>query len=274
MMSTAFDYLGFFCVAYAALVALYFMVNGACYWVFYSGRWGDWTDYRIQPDKRPAPGQVRREIVLSVLNLAFFGLTATVDYGFYRQGWTQIYLDLSARSWWYFAASVLLIIAIHDTYFYWMHRLLHWKPLFRRVHRVHHLSLTPTSWAGYATHWGEGLLMSGNFLIYPLLFPVHPLAIVLYVVIQNIYSTLGHCGYDSFPPWLRRRWYLAWHNFPTHHDNHHRYTNGNYGHFANCWDRLMGTELREHRTTRQEAQTAEEPDEGIGREQVCHRDSQ
>jgi Delta7-sterol 5-desaturase len=181
-----------------------------------------------------------------VLNLAFFALTATIAYGLYRMGWTKIYVDLWERPWWYFAGSVLLIIAIHDTYFYWAHRLLHWKPLFRRVHRLHHLSLTPTCWAGYATHWGEGLLMSANFLIYPLLFPVHPLAILVYVVIQNIYSTLGHCGYDPFPEWLRHRWYMAWHNTPTHHDNHHRYTNGNYGHFFNLWDRLMGTEQPDH----------------------------
>ena len=246
-MDAVFECLLFFAVALAGYLALYLLVNIACT-VVYSGRVWNWTSCRIQPDRRAARGQSWREMRLSVMNLPFFALSATIGYVLYRQGWTQVYLNIGDRSWLYFAVTVLLSVGIHETYFYWMHRLLHWKPMFRHVHRVHHLSRTPTSWAGYATHPVEGLLMSGNLILYPLLFPVHPLAIVLYLVVQMIYSSLGHCGYDTFPRVFRLYWYLAWHNTPSHHDDHHRYVRGNFSHYVNFWDLLMGTTLPHDRT--------------------------
>ncbi len=36
----------------------------------------------------------------------------------------------------------LLVVAfldfVHDAWFYWTHRLLHWGPMYRHVHYVHH----------------------------------------------------------------------------------------------------------------------------------------
>ena len=252
-MSAALSYLAFFVAALAGYLALYFTANGVSAFL-YASWWGDWSDCRTQPDRTRAAGQVGREIGLSVLNLPIFAASATIAYAFYRQGWTQIYLDLAGTSWLYFAFTVLLLVALHDAYFYWAHRLLHWKPLFRRVHRLHHLSLTPTSWAGYATHPVEGLLMSADLPLFPLLFPVHPLAIVLFLIIQMSYSTFGHSGYDTFPRVFRRHWSLSWHNTPSHHDDHHRYVHGNFGHFLNVWDRLMRTDLPHGDLVREAAQ--------------------
>lgn len=33
---------------------------------------------------------------------------------------------------------VALLDALHDTWFYWTHRLLHCKPLYKHVHYMHH----------------------------------------------------------------------------------------------------------------------------------------
>jgi Delta7-sterol 5-desaturase len=41
---------------------------------------------------------------------------------------------------------VLTVVALdylHDAWFYWTHRLLHWKPLYRHVHYLHHRYATP-----------------------------------------------------------------------------------------------------------------------------------
>ena len=38
----------------------------------------------------------------------------------------------------YAILSVLLLDYLHDTWFYLTHRLLHWKPLYRHVHYIHH----------------------------------------------------------------------------------------------------------------------------------------
>ena len=71
------------------------------------------------------------------------------------------------------------------------------------------------------------------------------LLLVLFVLfLQNIYDTFGHSGYEFFPRWmLRSKVVSTLHLTPTHHDAHHRYFKGNFGHYSNIWDKLMKTEL-------------------------------
>lgn len=38
----------------------------------------------------------------------------------------------------YMLACVVALDYLHDAWFYWTHRLLHWKPLYRHVHYIHH----------------------------------------------------------------------------------------------------------------------------------------
>jgi sterol desaturase/sphingolipid hydroxylase (fatty acid hydroxylase superfamily) len=38
----------------------------------------------------------------------------------------------------YMLLTVVALDYLHDAWFYWTHRLLHWKPLYRHVHHLHH----------------------------------------------------------------------------------------------------------------------------------------
>jgi sterol desaturase/sphingolipid hydroxylase (fatty acid hydroxylase superfamily) len=38
----------------------------------------------------------------------------------------------------YVLAAVVALDYLHDAWFYWTHRLLHWRPLYRWVHWEHH----------------------------------------------------------------------------------------------------------------------------------------
>ncbi len=49
----------------------------------------------------------------------------------------------------YMLATVVALDYLHDTWFYWTHRLLHWQPLYRSVHHIHHQCATP------ALRWGS-----------------------------------------------------------------------------------------------------------------------
>lgn len=40
--------------------------------------------------------------------------------------------------WGYILLTIVALDYLHDTWFYWTHRLLHWKPLYRHVHYLHH----------------------------------------------------------------------------------------------------------------------------------------
>lgn len=38
----------------------------------------------------------------------------------------------------YCCFTVALLDLLHDAWFYFTHRLLHWRPLYRHIHRLHH----------------------------------------------------------------------------------------------------------------------------------------
>jgi hypothetical protein len=43
-----------------------------------------------------------------------------------------------AAQWGYILLCVCFLDYLHDTWFYWTHRLLHWRPLYKWVHFEHH----------------------------------------------------------------------------------------------------------------------------------------
>jgi sterol desaturase/sphingolipid hydroxylase (fatty acid hydroxylase superfamily) len=77
--------------------------------------------------------------------------------------YTQLYSQISERGWLYYFALFPVLFFIHDTYFYWIHRLMHHPVLFRWFHLVHHRSTNPSPWAAYAFHPLEAFLEVGIF---------------------------------------------------------------------------------------------------------------
>lgn len=250
-------YAKFFVGAYAYFLLNYFVPNGFAYWLCWKVKRDDWAQHRIQKDREPKPGQVGREIRSSVSTLACFAGIATFVFFLYRHGYTS--LTLEPMPLWYYAVSVVALMLIHDTYFYWVHRLMHTKALYRLVHKEHHDSTAPTPWATYSNTTFEVLM---NCALWPLCFtlPVHPLVVVALVFTENIYNTLGHLGFEFMPQWvLKNKWICAVQATATHHDAHHRYFRGNYSHYFNLWDKLMGTELRQYSHMREHVYDQPEP---------------
>ena len=61
--------------------------------------------------------------------------------------------------------SILLII-FHDTYFYFLHRLIHTKVLYKYIHIDHHKSVYPSVFSAYNFHPIEAILYA--FVIIPI----------------------------------------------------------------------------------------------------------
>jgi Delta7-sterol 5-desaturase len=99
----------------------------------------------------PKSSDVRREIRYSCSSLLIFGLVAAGTIWASRQGWTRIYWRVADHGWPWFWASIVMTIFLHDTYFYWTHRLMHNPRLLPIFHRVHHLSHNPSPWTAYAS---------------------------------------------------------------------------------------------------------------------------
>ena len=52
-------------------------------------------------------------------------------------------------------------------HFYWIHRLLHWRPLYRMAHSLHHRNIDTGPWTGISMHPLEHLLYFSSILIHP-----------------------------------------------------------------------------------------------------------
>ena len=58
----------------------------------------------------------------------------------------------------YCTVWLLLIPIWREFHFYWIHRAIHWKPLYKYVHYLHHKNVQPGPWSGLSMHPVEHLL--------------------------------------------------------------------------------------------------------------------
>lgn len=225
---------------YMLISLRYGVFTGGLYAIFYLWKRRELVRYKIQ-QSYPAKEHIIREIGYSFLSLAIVALVGTGLDLARKNGHSKIYVNLHEHSLGYFLLSVLAFIIIHDTYFYWTHRLMHWKAIFKYVHRIHHLSTNPTPWAAFSFHPIEALVQVGILPLVTFLFPIHPLAILAWIAYQTSMNVMGHLGFEFFPSGFVTGRLTKWHNTSTHHNMHHRYIGCNYGLYYNIWDRLMGT---------------------------------
>jgi sterol desaturase/sphingolipid hydroxylase (fatty acid hydroxylase superfamily) len=187
--------------------------------------------------------QIRSEIAWSLLSAAIYGMPAgVVAWGWQARGWTRIYADLHAYPLWYLPLSVLLYLFVHDTWFYWTHRLMHRPRWFRLAHAVHHASRPPTAWAAMSFHPIEAL--SGAVVIPVLVFlvPIHVAMLGVVLTVMTIMGVTNHMGWEMFPRALVHSRAGQWLITASHHHRHHEHYQCNYGLYFRFWDRLCGTD--------------------------------
>jgi sterol desaturase/sphingolipid hydroxylase (fatty acid hydroxylase superfamily) len=218
----------------------YFLTAAPFYLVFWIWRPAWLRSRRIQPSD-PEGRQIRSEIAYSLSTVVIFAAIGTSLVFAQRAGLTRIYLGVAERGLLYFGPSIVAAIVIHDAYFYWTHRLLHWQPLFRIAHHVHHRSTSPTPWAAYAFHPIEAIIQAGVYVLVVAAIPMHPLALMLFLVYMIVRNVVGHLGFEAWPAWFAHHPLTRWHLTPTHHDLHHRFGKGNYGLYFSFWDDWVGT---------------------------------
>ncbi|MFT7130548.1 MAG: lathosterol oxidase [Gammaproteobacteria bacterium] len=190
--------------------------------------------------------QILREIGNSTLSIFVFVFAYSfTEYALFQLWGTsvfKIYPDVATYGWPYLIFSVILWTAGLDTYFYWTHRLMHHKKLYRFFHLTHHRSHNPTPFTAYSFAPPEAVLV---YLFVPLFFtlvPMHDVAFVSAMLVQITRNAIAHCGYEIFPRNWTRHPILGIFSTVTHHDMHHEKSNGNYGFYFTFWDRIMGTE--------------------------------
>ena len=222
-----------------SIVKDYFIFAGSAFVLFYfilkKPMW-----FRKVQKRLPKNKDYFRDVIFSLISVTIFASVGLLVI-FYWKPYTNIYDNISDYGWAYYIFSWVWMFFLHDTYFYWMHRMMHQPQLFKWVHLVHHKSTNPSPWTAYAFHPLEAVLEAMILPLIAFTLPVHHPAIGSFFLFQIIYNVYGHLGFELYPKGFNKHWLGKWVNTSVAHNLHHKGFDGNYGLYFLFWDRLMGT---------------------------------
>ncbi|MCB9352419.1 MAG: DUF2147 domain-containing protein [Lewinellaceae bacterium] len=241
----------------------YFITASTAYllfWVIFIKKW----EHRIIQRKALKAKKMWFEFRYSISTVLIFAL---IGWGITQaklNGYTLIYDQVDDYGWLWFFISIVLMVLLHDTWFYWTHRLMHHPKIFRHVHLVHHRSTNPSPWAAYSFHPLEAIVEAAIFPIIVFSIPVHGIALLIFLIYMITRNVQGHLGIEIFPKWFIKSKWVNWHTTTTHHDLHHKHFNKNFGLYFTWWDHWFGTEHKEYRDKFEEVTSREKPDQPSG----------
>jgi Delta7-sterol 5-desaturase len=228
-------------IVYAVVVGRYFLVSGIFYAVFY--RWSSKKWDRRKITEKPYPeGQFRKEIFRSNLTAILFGLSGAWLAWLWQMGYTKIYEDVYDYPLWWLPVSLLIAMALQETYYYWLHRWMHIPSVFRIVHKWHHDSHIASPWTAFSFHPIEGFIQAIFLPLLLLFLPMNIYVLVVMLTIMSFSSVINHLDIEIYPRWFSRIFFLRWLIGATHHSLHHKQYKYNYGLYFTWWDRWLKTE--------------------------------
>jgi Delta7-sterol 5-desaturase len=182
--------------------------------------------------QRLRPGQLQEEIFFSTLSILVFAAQATALVWMLRAGWLEI--DW-ARSPWHLAWELPVLYLWNEIHFFAVHRLLHWQPLYRRVHIWHHRSVVTTPFSAYCFHPVESFLLGA---VMPLALVFHafsPWALLGLTIMSLLLNVIGHLPHEQV-----RRAFAFVVPQSRYHNRHHREFHRHYGFSLPLLDRWFG----------------------------------
>jgi sterol desaturase/sphingolipid hydroxylase (fatty acid hydroxylase superfamily) len=146
-----------------------------------------------------------------------------------------------------YITHLLICIIAEDFMFYFGHRLLHSKYLYKYIHKVHHEHTVVFSLASEYCHPLEFLIANvvpyatGPFLLSGY---IHCYTHMCWIVIRIFEGSVAHSGYD-FPVSLSNLFPLTVES--DFHNYHHLNFKDNYGSFFKIWDYICGTVNKDYK---------------------------
>ena len=136
---------------------------------------------------------------------------------------------------------LFIILVFDDTFFYFLHRLMHEnKYIYTKVHKIHHRANSPIPMDYIYVHpleWMSGFI--GPFIGILLLGGVSIYTFWLYLFVRNLHELSIHSGLKtSFIYKI-----LPFYGTNEHHDVHHSKRDGNYSSTFTFWDNVFKTKF-------------------------------
>ncbi len=217
----------------------YVLIAGGAYLLCYILFRNQFFQHKIQlvfPKNKQVVMETLYSIQTTIIFATIFFLVVIV-----LRPYSNLYDEIADFGLIYYLFTIPVMFVIHDTYFYWMHRLIHHPKLFKYIHLVHHQSTNPTPLAAYSFHFSESILEGMIIPIIAFTLPVHPSAMIFFLLGQFIINVYGHLGFELFPSRFHKTRIGRWINTSVAHNQHHKHFKGNYGLYFLFWDRWMGT---------------------------------
>jgi lathosterol oxidase len=220
-----------FALLFVGGLCFYLITSGSSYlyyWVFRVNRY-------FPPEQRRKNewGEVKKEWRWSLYNLLGNAVLTAPICALIVSGKSKVYFDVSEYGVAYTIFSAALQLAITELLVYWVHRLLHLPPLYRRLHIHHHRFRTPSPWTSMAFHPLDSFAQAAPHHLCVVLFPVYGGVYLFAIMFLQVWSTLIH----ERVSWLRTPLL----HYTAHHSAHHQFFRCNYGQFFTICDRAFGT---------------------------------
>ncbi len=176
---------------YFSLSALrYFVLAGIPFLLCYK-LLNKWLRQSKIQDRAAQKSDFIRDILHSMQTTAVLVFIAFMAVLTPLRSYTRVYLDVHEYAAWWFVASIVLSLVIHDTYFYWMHRVLHHPKIFKLTHLLHHKSTNPSPWTSYSFHFIEAWTEGFALIIIVMILPITPLAILAAGIILGCFCLVA-----------------------------------------------------------------------------------
>jgi sterol desaturase/sphingolipid hydroxylase (fatty acid hydroxylase superfamily) len=218
----------------------FLIIASIFYFIFYKIMKNKWIHLKIQT-AFPTNTQLISEILYSVSTMLIFSFMVILVLYLNQIGYTKIYFNIGDYGIIYFISSLVLIMLIHDLYFYLSHRMMHNERIFPIVHSVHHRSINPTPWTAFSIHPIEAFIQLAWVPIIIMLLPIHYYVLMIWSFNMTIFNIIGHLGFEIFPKQLMNYRFGKFIFSSTFHNLHHSKVNCNYGLYLIIWDILLKT---------------------------------
>lgn len=137
--------------------------------------------------------------------------------------------------------AIPLMFLVSDFYYWWAHRLMHWRIVYPYIHKHHHRQTLPVR--GFLDAINEhpieqalGMLtLWGAMSTTAWLTGVHVVAVLVFVMLLGVLSVINHTDLD-----VRVRC-LGFEYSVRCHEMRHRFPNFNLAQYLMGWDKFMGT---------------------------------
>ncbi|XP_010931225.1 very-long-chain aldehyde decarbonylase GL1-8 isoform X1 [Elaeis guineensis] len=206
----------------------------------YFERSGLFSKYKIQKKNNTLDAQEKCILRLILYHVCVNLPVMILSYPTFR--YMGLKSSLPLPPWSVVLSQILFYFILEDFVFYWGHRLLHTKWLYKHVHSVHHEYATPFGFTSEYAHPAEILFLGFATIIGPALTGPHLFTLWLWMVLRVLETVEAHSGYHF--PWSPSK-FLPLYGGAEFHDYHHRvlYTkSGNYSSTFIYMDWLFGTD--------------------------------